>query len=165
MFNKSQIPSGVTLIRLFLTPIFFLLVLSDQYFLSVLILALAGFTDFLDGYLARRLGFESNTGAFLDVVADFVLILTGFLAFIIKGWYDPLILLLIIFMFILFIASSGREKPVYDPVGKYLGSYLMGMMFVSIIIPEPIIRLILLIILALMSIISIISRFITLYVL
>ncbi|HVY64879.1 MAG TPA: CDP-diacylglycerol--glycerol-3-phosphate 3-phosphatidyltransferase [Gammaproteobacteria bacterium] len=42
-----------------------------------LLFALAGITDYLDGYLARRLGLTSNFGAFLDPVADKLIVATA----------------------------------------------------------------------------------------
>ena len=159
MTYKSHIPNGITSIRLILAPIFFNVLLNDLYLVSILLLTFAGLTDALDGYIARKMGLTSEIGAYLDVTSDFVLIFAGFLAYIIKGWYDPLILLLILIMFILFIGTSGLKKPVYDPVGKYLGAYLMVMLFISLLFIEPWIREILLILLVTICLASIISRF------
>lgn len=44
--------------------------LREYYLLSAFLFALSSFTDFLDGYLARRWGVCSDLGAFLDPVAD-----------------------------------------------------------------------------------------------
>jgi CDP-diacylglycerol--glycerol-3-phosphate 3-phosphatidyltransferase len=66
-------PNILTLIRLALIP---LLVLAYYWespwrpLIATSIFVLAGFTDWLDGYLARRLGESSPFGAFLDPVAD-----------------------------------------------------------------------------------------------
>jgi phosphatidylglycerophosphate synthase len=159
MFKKSQLPSAVTLIRLLIAPVIVYTLLADQYFLSALLLIFAGFSDFFDGYLARKLDSTSSSGAYLDVATDFILIIAVFMVFVIKCWYDPLILILLTMMFLLFIGTSGLKKPVYDPVGKYLGVYLMGMMFVSILFLEPGLRVILLDILIILCLASIISRF------
>ncbi|EKD74416.1 MAG: CDP-diacylglycerol-glycerol-3-phosphate 3-phosphatidyltransferase [uncultured bacterium] len=74
---KLSAPNIVTLSRVFLIPIFiiiFYLPVSWCYVGSALIFALASFTDWLDGYLARRLAQTSAFGAFLDPVADKLLI-------------------------------------------------------------------------------------------
>ena len=42
-----------------------------------LLFGLAGITDYFDGYLARRLGLTSNFGAFLDPVADKLIVSTA----------------------------------------------------------------------------------------
>lgn len=55
--------------------IFGLLMLKDYYLLSFLLFFLAGITDYLDGYLARRYNASSNFGEILDPIADKVLII------------------------------------------------------------------------------------------
>jgi len=162
MLNKSQIPDVLSIIRFIAAPIFFYAFLNNLFLISVIILVIAVITDVLDGYIARKMDSATNLGSYLDVTADFALIITSFLAFVIKGWYDPLILMLITIMFILFITTSGPKKPVYDPIGKYLGTYLMGMIFISILFPESSLRQILLIIFIIFCSISVISRFILL---
>ena len=159
MENKSYIPNGLTSIRFIAAPILFYAFLSNLFLISVTILVIAAITDVLDGYIARKMGSATNVGSYLDVTADFALIITTFGAFVIKGWYDPLILMLITIMFILFIGTSGLIKPLYDPVGKYLGAYLMGMILISLLFPEPLIREILLVLLIIFCLASIISRF------
>ena len=68
-----NIPNTLTLIRIALIPVFvvvFYLPFGWASAASAAIFALAGITDWLDGYLARRLGQISAFGAFLDPVAD-----------------------------------------------------------------------------------------------
>ncbi|WJI09273.1 CDP-alcohol phosphatidyltransferase family protein [Methanobacterium sp. CWC-01] len=160
MSSKSYLPSAVTCLRFIATPLFFYSFSGGQYIISLLIIVFAGVTDILDGYLARRMDSTSTLGAYLDVTADFTLIFVSFLAFVVRGWYDSWVLLLISTLFVVFLASSRLKKPIYDPVGKYLGSFLMGMILLSLLFPQPFLRQILLIILVLLSIISLISRFI-----
>lgn len=158
MSYKSHIPNALTSIRFIAGPLFFYAFSNDLFPISLFILVLSGLTDVLDGYVARKMGTSSDKGAYLDVAADFVLIIICFWTYIIKGWYDPLILVLIITMFLLFVASSGLEKPVYDPLGKYLGAYLMLMIFVSLLFPEAVIRQVLLILLIFICLTSVFTR-------
>ncbi|MCC7551342.1 MAG: CDP-alcohol phosphatidyltransferase family protein [Methanobacterium sp.] len=159
MSCQSYIPNILTSVRFVAAPLFFYTFLNDLFLISVSILVLALITDVLDGYIARKLDVTSDMGAYLDVTSDFVLIVVCFLAYVIKGWYDPLILLLIIAMFLLFVATSGLKKPVYDPMGKYLGGYLMLMILVSILFPEFVVRQILFIVLILICLTSVLTRF------
>ncbi|MEW5837550.1 MAG: CDP-diacylglycerol--glycerol-3-phosphate 3-phosphatidyltransferase [Pseudomonadota bacterium] len=67
------LPNVLTWLRIGMIPLFiavFYLPYPWAFPLSALIFALAGVTDFVDGYLARKLGQESRFGAFLDPVAD-----------------------------------------------------------------------------------------------
>jgi CDP-diacylglycerol--glycerol-3-phosphate 3-phosphatidyltransferase/cardiolipin synthase len=164
MFYKSYIPNALTYFRFIAAALFFYTFFNDFILISLLLIVLAGITDILDGYIARKIDSTSNKGAYLDVISDFALIITCFLAFVIKGWYNPLILILIITMFILFIGTSGLKKPVYDPVGKYLGAYLMVMIFILLLFQEPLIREILLVLLVIIWLVSIISRLYSIFI-
>ncbi len=70
---KLTLPTIVTLFRIFLIPVFvvvFYLPTSWAYMAAALVFTLASVTDWVDGYLARVLNQESAFGAFLDPVAD-----------------------------------------------------------------------------------------------
>ena len=67
------LPTRLTLLRIFLIPVFvivFYLPYEWSSVASAVIFALAAITDWLDGYLARKLNQASALGAFLDPVAD-----------------------------------------------------------------------------------------------
>jgi phosphatidylglycerophosphate synthase len=155
---RASLPNALSYTRIILSPIFFYTFINSLILISIGILLLAGITDIFDGFIARKQGSSSSKGAYIDVTADFILIISCFLAFVITGWYDSLILILIILMFILFIGTSGLKKPIYDPVGKYLGAYLMVMIFITLIFSEPLVRQILVILLLIICLCSIISR-------
>ena len=66
-------PNSLTLLRVALIPILVLVFFSDLellFELASLIFIVAALTDWLDGYLARRLDQTTSFGAFLDPVAD-----------------------------------------------------------------------------------------------
>jgi CDP-diacylglycerol--glycerol-3-phosphate 3-phosphatidyltransferase len=68
-----NVPNVLTLLRIALIPIFvlfFYLPLTWAYQASTVIFATAAITDWLDGYLARKLSQTSKFGEFLDPVAD-----------------------------------------------------------------------------------------------
>jgi len=68
-----KIPNLLTLLRIVLIPVFVLvyyLPIENGHLIAAGIFALAGVTDYLDGYLARKLNQSSPFGAFLDPVAD-----------------------------------------------------------------------------------------------
>ncbi len=70
------------MIRLFLIPVFvivFYLPTSWAPFTAAMVFWVAGFTDWLDGLAARKLGQTSRFGAFLDPVADKVMVATALL--------------------------------------------------------------------------------------
>lgn len=68
-----NLPNNLTLLRIVLIPVFiacFYAPIPYQYPVASLVFAVAALTDLLDGYLARRLNQVSALGAFLDPVAD-----------------------------------------------------------------------------------------------
>lgn len=71
-----NLPNKITLFRLFLIPIFVAVFFIGEigYLWSGVIFVIASFTDFIDGYLARKYNETTNLGAFLDPVADKVLV-------------------------------------------------------------------------------------------
>ena len=72
------LPNLLTLFRIFVTPLFFILFFyfPTKVFslLASLLFALASLTDFLDGYIARRWNLETSLGKFLDPLADKLLV-------------------------------------------------------------------------------------------
>ena len=72
-------PNRLTILRVALIPIVVLLMYIDHPVtqgLALAVFVIAAFTDFLDGYLARRNKIETNFGKFLDPVADKLLVLS-----------------------------------------------------------------------------------------
>ncbi len=65
-----NIPNALTLLRIVLIPVFVALFYVQWHWTSAFVFALAAFTDWLDGYLARKLNQSTPLGAFLDPVAD-----------------------------------------------------------------------------------------------
>jgi CDP-diacylglycerol---glycerol-3-phosphate 3-phosphatidyltransferase len=73
MAVKLNLPTYLTFLRIFLIPLVVIVFyLPWQYSKAIctLLFLLAGLTDWLDGFLARKLRMESDFGAFLDPVAD-----------------------------------------------------------------------------------------------
>lgn len=73
-----NIPNLLTLLRIALVPIFFILLLTPgARIVAFTVFAAAALTDALDGLLARILNQKTELGAFLDPLADKMLILSG----------------------------------------------------------------------------------------
>ena len=70
----------ITAVRLGLVPLLVVLVDTGITFYSAALFLFLLFTDFLDGYMARKFGVTSKFGMFFDVTADFVLVFSVLLA-------------------------------------------------------------------------------------
>jgi phosphatidylglycerophosphate synthase len=94
--RKKDIPNYLTYFRIAVIPaLIIVFLLTDHigkigYTLSALLFALAGITDWLDGYAARIWQAQSNIGRFLDPIADKLLVATALLLMVSVGRADIL---------------------------------------------------------------------------
>ncbi|MFP5282317.1 MAG: CDP-alcohol phosphatidyltransferase family protein [Actinomycetes bacterium] len=80
------LPNGLSFLRLAGVPLMLWLILGPQAdALAVLVLAVGGFTDWLDGYLARTWHQRSRLGQMLDPVADRLYILATLIGLALRG--------------------------------------------------------------------------------
>ena len=79
------VPNQVTFLRLAFLPLFLALVFYDHYRWALAVLVIAGCSDALDGLLARRLNQRTALGAYLDPIADKLLLSSSFLVLALKG--------------------------------------------------------------------------------
>jgi cardiolipin synthase len=80
-----NLPNFLTVSRFALIPLFLILYLNGNSLAAVAIVLLAGLTDILDGYIARRSGKITLTGMMLDPLADKLMMLAIVTALLIKG--------------------------------------------------------------------------------
>ncbi|NUN70749.1 MAG: CDP-diacylglycerol--glycerol-3-phosphate 3-phosphatidyltransferase [Bacteroidetes bacterium] len=84
-------PNQLTLLRILLTPVFLYYLFSPDPLdkqIALGIFLLAAITDWYDGYVARRWGFITRWGKFLDPLADKVLTSAAFFSFIVFGYAE-----------------------------------------------------------------------------
>jgi len=118
-------PNLLTLLRICLAPFLVAAILEGQYRLSFVLFVAAGLTDALDGTLARLLRQRSMLGAYLDPVADKLLLSTLFLVLMHKGLI-PVTLTVLVFgrdvgillVAALLYAAAGRREFTPSIFGK-----------------------------------------------
>ncbi len=76
--NALTAPNLLTLVRVLLIPVFAILVIYTYLGWALVVFLLAGVTDALDGLIARRAGQKTDLGAWLDPMADKLLLVTTF---------------------------------------------------------------------------------------
>ena len=80
-----SIPNIITLARIFMVPVIFWLLVNRRLETAFFLFAVAGVSDAVDGWLAKRFGWQTELGAYLDPVADKLLLVTVFLALGVLG--------------------------------------------------------------------------------
>lgn len=80
-----NIPNLLTMSRFVMIPLFIVLYMYDYRVAALLVVLLAGLTDLLDGYIARRSGQVTQTGVMLDPLADKLMMLSVVVALLIGG--------------------------------------------------------------------------------
>lgn len=88
---EFNLPNQLTLLRVALTPVFAGFILSESSLykqLSLLVFIIAALTDWYDGWTARKFGYFSRLGKFLDPLADKVLTSAAFLVYVSLGLID-----------------------------------------------------------------------------
>lgn len=80
-----NIPNFLSLLRIILVPVIVIFLIQDEYLKALMVFVAAGLTDALDGTLARLLNKQTELGAFLDPLADKILLSTSFIALSIFG--------------------------------------------------------------------------------
>ena len=78
------IPNLITTVRIILVPVFVIYLLDDQFFSAFLIFVICAASDGLDGMFARLFKQKSKLGAYLDPLADKILIVAAFVVLAIR---------------------------------------------------------------------------------
>jgi cardiolipin synthase (CMP-forming) len=94
--NNWTIPNLLTVSRIMLTPGFVMAFVDQRFDIAWVLFAIAGFTDALDGTLARLLKQRSTFGAMLDPLADKILLVTSFICLAVQDWIPGWLSILVV---------------------------------------------------------------------
>jgi cardiolipin synthase len=83
------IPNILTFVRMGLIPVFATLLVYGRETSALLVFAIAGISDGVDGFIARRMKQQSELGTIIDPIADKLLMTTAFVMLTIPGLLDP----------------------------------------------------------------------------
>ncbi len=100
LFKTKLLPNILTIIRLFLIPIFIWAFLYENGLhrdMAGYIFIISALTDFLDGYLARRFKSETDMGKVLDPLADKLLVISS-LVLLVNTRDIPIWILIVLFL-------------------------------------------------------------------
>jgi cardiolipin synthase (CMP-forming) len=90
------IPNLITLVRIFLIPVFAVALFYQYYDYALVLFVAAALTDFFDGLVARLIKQKTRLGAFLDAFADKALLITSFIILSLYGWISEWLVICVI---------------------------------------------------------------------
>jgi len=118
----SYLPNIITVFRIGMVPLFILLMDEHHYLLALYVFILAGISDGLDGFIAKRFDAVSQMGAILDPIADKMLLVSAYIMLTLHGKIPFWLLLtvgfrdlLIIGGYLIYVSLHGavQMKPSY----------------------------------------------------
>ena len=134
------VPNQITLLRLGFLPFFLILISYEEYRWALLILVAAALSDGIDGLLARKLNQKSALGAYLDPIADKLLLSSSFVILAMKReipWWMTIIVLsrdiLILIVGAVIILISGYRPFPPSLLGKATTMFQIILVFVVIL--------------------------------
>ncbi len=133
------VSNQLTTLRIILVPVFVSLLLQKDPWMKlfgVVVFTIASLTDAYDGYHARKYGETTRLGAFLDPLADKLLITSAFLLYVAQGYLALWMVLLVaardILITVLRVYAEYRDRPVvtskeakYKTVAQNLFAYVV----------------------------------------
>jgi cardiolipin synthase len=91
-----NLPNILTVIRILLVPLFVIFLLKELFVFALLVFTLAGISDGLDGLLAKYYNQRTTLGAYLDPIADKLLLTAAFVSLavlkIVPGWLTVIVI-------------------------------------------------------------------------
>lgn len=139
------IPNLLTYARIILTMVFFAMGLRQDWDTAVFLFAIAAFTDLIDGSIAKLLGQTSRLGAFLDPMADKLMMLAGVMILTIQGLLPWWLMTLIVgrdlvIVFGLFYLMAFQIRVEYRPTTLSKATTFCQIMVVVMGLLEALVR-------------------------
>jgi len=91
-----NIPNTLSIIRILLTPLFVIFLIRGMFLSSLLVFAIAGISDALDGLSARYFNQHTELGAYLDPIADKILLMSAFITLAVLKIIPPWLAVIVI---------------------------------------------------------------------
>jgi cardiolipin synthase len=139
------IPNVLSMFRLLLIPVFFVLLLAGQLGWALLLIAVSAVTDFVDGYVARHFNQVTRLGQLLDPAADRLFILTTLVGLGVVGvlpwWFIAVIVARDVLLLVLGVVLANHRfgpLPVHHlgKMGTFAILFTMPVLLLAAAFPE-----------------------------
>lgn len=136
----SHLPNILTLMRLAAAPVLVVLLRDERHALALALFVIAGLSDGLDGYIAKRYSHVSRLGAILDPVADKVLIVSAYVMLTLLGLVPFWLLVTVVFRDLLIVGGclmlfilNGSVQMRPSPISK-LNTFLQITLVIVVLV-------------------------------
>ena len=135
------IPNAISFVRLLLVPVFAVLLATGADGWAILVLAVSGASDWLDGVLARRLGQVSKLGQLLDPAADRLFIIVTLVALALRDvvpWWLLIVLVLrdVVLGIMLLVLGRAGYAPLPVHLAGKAGTFALLYAFPLLLLAE-----------------------------
>ncbi len=139
--NLAYLPNAITLSRIALVPVLILALKDQRYGLAVALFVLAGLSDALDGFLAKRLNLVTRLGGILDPAADKILLLSAYVMLTVLEQIPFWLMLTVAFRdllivggYLIYVAHSGpvhMRPSILSKLNTFVQITLIGVILVE----------------------------------
>ncbi|MDJ1157154.1 CDP-alcohol phosphatidyltransferase family protein [Chelatococcus sp. SYSU_G07232] len=110
------LPNLITIARLFLVPLIVAMIGAGRWQFAFVLFVVAGVSDAVDGFIARRFNMKSELGAYIDALADKALLVSIYVSLsivgVLPGWIAILVVSRDLMILMAVIVSWLMDKPV-----------------------------------------------------
>ena len=110
------LPNAISLMRIVLVAPILMYIVDGRYGLALLLFFIAGFSDGVDGYLAKRFDWHTRIGALLDPIADKLLVGGTFITMVFTGLVPVWLASLVIFRDVVIVGGATAYNWLVRPV-------------------------------------------------
>lgn len=121
--TAAQLPNTITVIRILLVAPTAWLLWQGAYVQALVLMAIAGVSDAVDGWLARQFNWTSGFGAAMDPVADKLLVGTMFVVFTLQNHIPLWLVVVVIGRDVIIIAGAGVYRLLFEEI-EFAPSFL-----------------------------------------
>lgn len=129
----KHIPNILTIIRFLLIPFILCFLISENFIVAIIFLAISGITDILDGTIARKYNFITDFGKLMDPLADKATQIATLVALVLKNLIPFWILAIVVIKEFAMVAGAsflyGKELVVYS---RWYGKLSTVLFYVAI---------------------------------
>lgn len=131
-----NVPNVLTMIRFFMVPIFAYYLYIQQYKVSVVIFIIAGITDVLDGYIARKKHIVTEWGKLADPLADKLMQITALVMLTIHGIIPWIFLVIMLIKELTMVAGSIKlyKKDNVVVSANWYGKFATVVFYIAIVV-------------------------------